>query len=73
MIITKQEHEQVIALLDGHKLKGRTVQTKIIYDLWQRMFGIRKRPNGCGACMKTDLNNFVTKWNEIQNDLVIEE
>jgi len=57
-----------IDYLDQFKNRGNMkLNTRVVYQLWLPFFGVRKAPNGCGACMRTDLLNFITKYNELNN------
>lgn len=62
VLLTQEEYDLARTAVSKAGTRNQTINTKIIYALWQKFFGIRKAPNGCGACMKTDLTNFASAW-----------
>jgi hypothetical protein len=65
--LTKEQADAIEYLVAHHNIGGLKLNTRVIYQLWQQFFGVRKVPNGCGACHRTDLLNFVNQYNELKN------
>ena len=63
--VTQEEFDKVENLVKHFGTKGRTLHTKIIYQLWPQLFGVKKRPNGCGACLRTDARTFIEAWKKL--------
>ena len=69
--VTSIEIQKVYTLESEQRIRGRRINTRIVYELWPRMFGVRKVPNGCGACQKSDMNVFLTHCKKLkENDLI---
>jgi hypothetical protein len=62
VFLTQEEYDSAKVTVSKAGTRNQMINSKIIYVLWQKFFGIRKAPNGCGACMRTDLTNFASAW-----------
>lgn len=65
--LTSEQLAQITYLEEFKNRGNMKLNTKIVYQLWYSFFGVRKAPNGCGSCMRTDLYNFITQYNELNN------
>ena len=71
--ITKRQLAMVEELRERYTVRGNIkLNTRIVYELWQPFFGVRKRPNGCNACLRADMNQFMTKYDQLSNEGQIE-
>ena len=64
--ITSRQQEMVQELKERHNIRGIKLNTRIVYELWPKLFGVRKKPNGCNACLRADMNNFLQKFDQLQ-------
>jgi len=65
--LTQEQINQIEHLVANHNKGGLKLNTRVIYQLWPQFFGVKKVPNGCGACHRTDLLNFVNQYKELNN------
>ena len=70
--VTQRQEEMVAELMEKRRMRGVKINTRILYELWPQLFGIKKRPNGCNACLRADMNQFLTKWEQLAKDGEIE-
>lgn len=66
IIVTKPEFDKVQDLRKVANIRGKHINTRIVYELWHKLFGVKKVPNGCSNCLKTDLRTFLTKWIQLE-------
>jgi hypothetical protein len=62
VVLTQQEYDLAKVAVGKAGTRNQMINTKIIYGIWQKFFGVRKAPNGCPSCMRTDLTNFASAW-----------
>lgn len=60
--LTQEQYDSARLTVSKAGTRNQMINSKIIYVLWQNFFGIRKAPNGCPSCMRTDLTNFASAW-----------
>ena len=65
--LTTEENSKIEYLVANHNKGNMKLNTRVIYQLWPQFFGIKKVPNGCGACHRNDLLNFVNQYKELNN------
>jgi len=62
VFLTQAEYDEARIAVSKAGTRNQMINSRIIYVLWQKFFGIRKAPNGCPSCMRTDLTNFASAW-----------
>jgi len=62
VFLTQAEYDEARITVSKAGTRNQMINSRIIYVLWQKFFGIRKAPNGCPSCMRTDLTNFASAW-----------
>jgi hypothetical protein len=61
MNITQIERDELMLYSDlimGSNRAYTNLQTHSLYDLYNRIYGENKRPNGCGACLRSTLSHL---------------
>ena len=66
--ITPRQLQMVRDLELLQNTRGRTINTRVVYELWPLMYGVKKRPNGCNACLRADLNKFITDFKKLEQE-----
>ena len=62
VFLTQEEYDSARVTVSKAGTRNQMINSKVIYVLWQKFFGMRKAPNGCPSCMRTDLTNFASAW-----------
>ena len=70
--ITERQEQMVAELKERYQWRNISLNTRIVYELWPQLFGVKKRPNGCNACLRADLNAFFQKWDQLAREGEIE-
>jgi hypothetical protein len=60
--ITQAQFDMATTVVALANMRGKRINTKIVYELWPKLFGLRKVSNGCNACSLADLGNFAMAW-----------
>ena len=64
--VNAQQVEQIETLRKKVNMRGGSkMQTRVIYELWPQLFGIRRVPNGCNKCAVNDVKAFIAKYDEL--------
>jgi hypothetical protein len=61
MNIGQRERDELVLYADLIQARNRAYnpgQAFTLYDLYNRIYGETKRPNGCGACLRTTLQHL---------------
>jgi hypothetical protein len=61
MTIGQRERDELLIYADLITARNRaynSAQAFAIYDLYNRIYGETKKPNGCGACLRTTLQHL---------------
>ena len=66
--ITQRQQQMVEELREKQNLRGIKINTRIVYELWPLFFGVKRRPNGCNACLRADMNQLLTKYDHFANE-----
>ena len=64
--VTSRQLQMVRDLELMQNIRGRTINTRIIYELWPQLYGVKKRPNGCNACLRSDMGKFLTYFKKLE-------
>ncbi len=64
--ITERQSKLLEELRSRRLIRGIKMNTRIVYELWPALFGVAKKPNGCNACLRSDMNQFFTKIEQLE-------
>ena len=64
--LSQEDYNALSTLAKQSGMRNLRLNTRIIYNYWKTLFGVNKTPNGCPSCMRSDLTNFASRWNELE-------